>query len=99
MKLFTTPNSPYGRKLRVMLDEKRIGYELVMVDLNDLGNPVRAINPLAKVPSFLADDGEAYFDSMMIAEMIDAMPGQRLIPEPPLRWAAMRIAALAQGMT
>src|SRR5262245_6950376 len=98
MKLYTTPFSPYGRKIRAMLIEKELKFEVEMVDLTAAENPLRALNPLGKVPTLVTDDGEVHFDSMMLAEMVDAMPGAQLIPNAPARWAALRAAALGQGM-
>ena len=39
MKLIGTPTSPYTRKVRVVLAEKRIDYEFVVDSPNDAGHP------------------------------------------------------------
>ena len=44
MKLFGTPGSPYVRKVRIALGEKRMAYEVPLID--------RPSNPDSKVPLF-----------------------------------------------
>ncbi|MBU3736708.1 MAG: glutathione S-transferase, partial [Methylobacterium sp.] len=63
MKLFVTPTSPYARKIRIVLAEKRIDCEIVVVpSLAAPESPVPAHNPLGKVPTLVLDDGEALYD-------------------------------------
>ena len=101
MKLITSPTSPYGRKVRVVLAEKRIDYELV-IDLP--WNPdsrVADVNPLGKVPALLLEDGAALYDSRVIVEYLDTVtPVSRLIPENPRqRTQVKRWEALADGLS
>src|SRR5258708_2964145 len=56
MKLLASLASPYTRKVRVVLAEKKIECELELVDVNPVENPVNATNPLGKVPSPVLDD-------------------------------------------
>ena len=83
MKLIGTPTSPYTRKARVVLAEKRIDYEFV-VDLPfEDATRVPAFNPLGKVPVLVLDDDTTIFDSRVIAEYLDnASPVTRLIVDP-----------------
>jgi len=83
MKLFATPTSPYARKVRVMLAEKHVECEIVMVpSLAAPESPVPAHNPLGKVPTLLLDDGEGLFDSVVIVDYLDnKTPVSRLIPQ------------------
>ena len=48
MKLLASLASPYTRKVRVVLAEKKIECELELVDVNPVDNPVNAANPLGK---------------------------------------------------
>lgn len=101
MKLIGTPTSPYTRKARVVLAEKRIDYEFV-VDLPfDAASRVPAHNPLGKVPVLVLDDDTAIFDSRVIVEYLDnASPVTKLIPEDTRpRIQARRWEALADGCT
>jgi glutathione S-transferase len=99
MKLLGGPISPYTRKVRIVLAEKKIECEFESVDVNPPENPVNAFNPLGKVPALVMDDGTALFDSRVIAEFLDAVsPLARLIPdENRERVAVRRWEALADG--
>src|SRR5205809_7101317 len=80
MKLLASLASPYTRKVRVVLAEKKIECELELVDVNPAENPVNAHNPLGKVPTLVLDDGTALYDSRVIVEFLDARaPINRLI--------------------
>ncbi len=100
MKLFSSLTSPYGRKARVMLAEKRIDYELIPTDVNDPHSELLKHNPLGKVPCLLLDDGTPIYDSPVIMEYLDNVtPVGRLIPEPTRqRVQVRRWEALADGI-
>jgi glutathione S-transferase len=100
MKLLASLASPYTRKVRVVLAEKKIECELELVDVNPVENPVNASNPLGKVPTLVLDDGTALYDSRVIVEFLDARsPINRLIPEETReRVAVRRWEALADGV-
>ena len=49
MKLIGTPTSPYTRKARVVLAEKRIDYDFIVDAPYDASTRVAAHNPLGKV--------------------------------------------------
>ena len=99
MKLLGSVPSPYTRKVRIVLAEKKIECEFEPVDVNPPENPVNAHNPLGKVPALVMDDGSALFDSRVIVEFLDAVsPLARLIPEENReRVAVRRWEALADG--
>ena len=99
MKLLASLASPYTRKVRVVLIEKKIECELELVDVQPVENAVNAHNPLGKVPALVMDDGSALFDSRVIVEFLDAVsPLARLIPEENReRVAVRRWEALADG--
>src|SRR5882672_2408171 len=80
MKLLASLASPYTRKVRVVLAEKKIECELELVDVNPAENPVSAHNPLGKVPTLVLDDGTALYDSRVIVEFLDARADQPLDP-------------------
>jgi glutathione S-transferase len=99
MKLLGGIISPYTRKVRIVLAEKKIECEFEIADVNPPENPVNAYNPLGKVPTLLMDDGTALFDSRVIVEFLDSVsPIARLIPEDNReRVAVRRWEALADG--
>ena len=100
MKLLASLASPYTRKVRIVLAEKKIDCEIEVVDVNPSENPVNAHNPLGKVPTLVLDDGTALFDSRVIVEFLDNVsPIARLIPEDNReRVAVRRWEALADGV-
>ena len=100
MKLFSSLASPYTRKVRIVLAEKKIECDLEPADVNPVDNPVNKHNPLGKVPSLILDDGTALFDSRVIVEFLDGKsPISRLIPEDLRdRIAVRRWEALADGV-
>ncbi len=82
MKLLASPASPFARKVRIVLTEKRIDCDIEVVDVQPVDNPVNAHNPLGKIPTLVLDDGTALYDSRVIVEFLDnASPISRLIPE------------------
>jgi glutathione S-transferase len=100
MKLLAALISPYTRKVRVVLAEKKIECEMEIVDVAPADNPVNRHNPLGKIPTLLLDDGTALYDSRVIVEFLDSVsPISRLIPEATRdRVAVRRWEALADGV-
>ena len=100
MKLLVSLLSPYGRKVRIVLAEKRIDCDLELVDVTPAETPLNAHNPLGKIPTLLLDDGMALYDSRVIVEFLDAVsPIGRLIPKGNReRVAVLRWEALADGV-
>ncbi len=100
MKLIASPTSPYARKVRIALAEKKIEYTLVDASPWTPGNTVSEFNPLGKVPVLELDDGSTLYDSRVIVEYVDTVsPVSRLIPEPSRqRLAVKRWEALADGI-
>src|SRR2546421_12699235 len=100
MKLLASLASPYTRKVRVVLAEKKIECELELVDVNPVENAANAHNPLGKVPTLVLDDGTPLYDSRVIVEFLDARsPINRLIPDETRdRVSVRRWEALADGV-
>lgn len=100
LKLIASRTSPYARKVRVVLAEKKVECQVVETSPYEAGNPVHAWNPLGKLPVLILDDGTHLFDSRVIVEYIDLVsPVSRLIPEPARqRIAVKKWEALADGV-
>ena len=100
MKLYGSPLSPYARKVRIVLAEKRIECETEWVDVMAPDTPINQRNPLGKVPALMLDDETALFDSRVIVEFLDNVsPFSRLIPdENRERIAVRRWEALTDGV-
>jgi len=81
MKILGTLTSPFVRKARIVLAEKRIEYTFELEDPWDDASRVADANPLGKVPVLVLDDDSTLFDSRVIVEFLDSVsPISRLIP-------------------
>jgi glutathione S-transferase len=100
VKLLSAPASPFARKVRIVLAEKRIECDIATVDVQPQENEVNAHNPLGKIPTLVLDDGMAIYDSRVIVEFLDNMTANsRLIPQDKReRVAVRRWEALADGV-
>jgi glutathione S-transferase len=98
LTLYHSLTSPYARKVRSVLLEKRVAFE--GVNVADGARSAAEHNPLGKVPTLVLGDGTVLFDSRVIVETLDAMyPEPRLIPAEPRPRAIVRHwEALADGI-
>ena len=81
MKLIGSPASPYARKVRVVMAEKKLDYQYVIDDVWAADCAIVESNPLGKVPCLVMEGGEAVFDSRVIVEYLDTLsPVGKLIP-------------------
>ena len=99
MKLIGSLTSPYVRKVRVVLAEKKMNYQFVEEDVWG-SDAILASNPLGKVPCLVLEGGEALFDSRVIVEYLDTLsPLGRLIPDRGRERAEVRTwEALSDGL-
>jgi glutathione S-transferase len=80
MKLIGSLTSPYVRKVRVVMAEKKLDFQLVLEDVW-ASDAMLKNNPLGKVPCLVMEGGEAVFDSRVIVEYLDTLsPVGKLIP-------------------
>lgn len=101
MKLIGSYTSPFVRKISVMLLEKGCVFEFVNDPPYEADSRVLTFNPLGKVPVLIADDGEIFYDSRVIAEYLELLPAMPTFL-PADRAVALRIRqveALADGVT
>jgi glutathione S-transferase len=81
MKLIGSISSPYVRKVRVVMAEKKLDYQFVEEDVWSADTNIMQSNPLGKVPCLVMEGGEALFDSRVIVEYLDTLsPVGKLIP-------------------
>jgi len=100
MKLYYSPNSPYARKVRVLIIERAMSdqVELVEVTTTDPNGPIVKINPLGKVPAFDAGVDGIIHDSPVICEYLDGYTSGALYSGKVIDLADKRLAATAHGM-
>lgn len=81
MKLIGSGTSPFVRKVRIVMAEKRLDYQFLPDDVWSASTQIMASNPLGKVPCLVMEGGEAVFDSRVIVEYLDTLsPVGKLIP-------------------
>ena len=81
MKLIGAISSPYVRKVRIVMAEKKLDYQFVTEDVWAADSTIGQSNPLGKVPCLVMEGGEALFDSRVIVEYLDTLsPVGKLIP-------------------
>ena len=100
MKLIGSPASPYARKVRVVMAEKKLDYQYVIEDVWAPDTTITQSNPLGKVPCLVMEGGEAVFDSRVIVEYLDTLsPVGKLIPTQGRERAEVKTwEALADGL-
>jgi glutathione S-transferase len=81
MKLLGSFSSPYVRKVRIVMAEKKLDYEFVTEDVWAAQTHITESNPLGKVPCLVMEGADALFDSRVIVEYLDTLsPVGKLIP-------------------
>ena len=100
MKLIGSTTSPYVRKVRVVMAEKKLDYSFVTEDVWSADTTIARSNPLGKVPCLVMEGGEALFDSRVIVEYLDTLsPVGKLIPAVGRERAEVKTwEALADGL-
>lgn len=100
MKLIGSHTSPFVRKVRIALAEKKIEYDFVIDSPWLQGSGVPNVNPLGKIPVLILDDDTPLFDSRVIVQYIDNVtPNNKLFPTPNReRIEVKRWEAVADGI-
>lgn len=104
MKLIGSTSSPYVRKVRIVMAEKKLDYQFVIEDVWAAGTTMAESNPLGKVPCLVMEGAngseEAVFDSRVIVEYLDTLsPVGKLIPVQGRERAEVKTwEALADGL-
>ena len=100
MKLIGSTTSPYVRKVRIVMSEKKLDYQFIEENVWAADTKMAQYNPLGKVPCLLMDGGEAVFDSRVIVEYLDTLsPVGKLIPSSGRERAEVKTwEALADGV-
>lgn len=82
MKLIGSLTSPFVRKVRVVMAEKKLEHELIIDNVWVPDNIIQNHNPLGQIPCLIMDDSSTLFDSRVIVEYLDTLsPVGRLIPQ------------------
>lgn len=102
MKLFSSPTSPYVRKVLVILRETG---QLADVELAaaggtplDPGTMPRDLNPLGKIPALALDDGQPLYDSRVICRFFNERANGDLYGSGDATWQLQTLEATADGI-
>ena len=102
MILRSAPPSPFGRKAKIAASMLGLfeHLEIVATDTMNAADPIRAQNPLGKIPALILEDGQILYDSRVIVEFLDHRAGGgTLIPaDGEARFRALTAQALADGL-
>ena len=89
--LYHLPLSPFCRKVRLALAEKKLDFALEQERAWEKRDEFLALNPAGRVPVLVEEGGRAICDSTVIAEYLDeAYPEIPLLPKTPLERAEAR---------
>jgi len=104
VRLLYQTHSPYARKVLVFAHEAGIADRLEVIHQEtsptNANAEVFAQNPLGKVPVLLRPGQSPLFDSDVICAFLDPLAPKSLYPaDAERRWAALRLQALAQGLS
>jgi stringent starvation protein A len=91
MTLFTSANDIYSHQVRIVLAEKGVNYETVLVDQNNKPEDLLELNPYNTVPT-LVDRDLVLFEARIIMEYLDErFPHPPLMPVYPVARASSRL--------
>lgn len=80
MKLIGSNASPYVRKVRIVMIEKKLDYAFLLEDVWSPDTTIATKNPLGKIPCLVLES-DTLFDSRVIVEYLDTLsPVGKLIP-------------------
>lgn len=101
MKLYTSPVSPYARRVRAVALELGLAGKIEEI-ITDPFNPspeFLTANPLCKIPTLVTEHGSALPDSGLIIEyLLTRGHGLAVMPRGSKRWPLLRRRQIAEGM-
>lgn len=101
MKLYSSPTTPFGRKISVQILES--GLSDMIATQTVTGTPLAPgslpidRNPLGKIPALDTPEG-VVFDSRVISRYLDDLSGKGLYPAGPKLWRILTLEATADGI-
>lgn len=102
MKLFSSPTSPFVRKVLVLLRETGQLGDVEMVAAGgtpiDPGTLPRDLNPLGKIPALALDSGQPLYDSRVICRYFDDRAHSGLYGTGDTTWRMLTLEATADGI-
>ncbi|XP_021918362.1 pyrimidodiazepine synthase-like isoform X1 [Zootermopsis nevadensis] len=88
LRLYSMRFDPYSQRVHLVLDAKKIPYDVVNVNLTEKPEWLYEKSPLGKVPTLELESGDCIYESMIIADYLDEKyPQRQLYPKDPLKKA------------
>lgn len=98
--IYYSPASPYSAKVRMAAALAGIDLDAKVVDILADPQEVLDANPLGRLPTMIAPDGEAIYDSRVMTQYLNRLNRNSLFPtNAAKRLEAERLEALADGIT
>lgn len=79
LKLYAFDRSPFGWKVRVVLAEKKVPYDMIVPENKNEDPAFARLNPIRKTPVLVLEDGRSIYESSVIDEYLE-----EAFPEPPM---------------
>ncbi len=102
MLLYTSPTTPFGRKVMVLIREAGLvdAVQVQAVTGTPLSPGTLPVdhNPLGKIPALVCDDGKVLYDSRVVCRYLDHLAGAGLYPDAPYLWQVLTLEATADGI-
>ena len=100
LKLLSATPSPFARKVRVVLLEKNIPFELKTINPWNMNADIERFNPLGKIPVLITANNETIYDSKFIIEWIEHnYPDPAVFPtDAKTKFKAQQIQVIADGI-
>ena len=100
LKLLSATPSPFARKVRVVLLEKNIPFELKTINPWNMNADIERFNPLGKIPVLITANNETIYDSKFIIELIEHnYPDPAVFPtDAKTKFKAQQIQVIADGI-
>lgn len=102
MRLYSSPTSPYARKVLVLLRETGQLDDVEIIPVSgtpiDPGTMPRDLNPLGKLPALELDSGAPIYDSRVICRFFDDRAKAGLYGEGDALWQQLTLEATADGI-
>lgn len=91
MTLYSGINDPYSHRARIVLAEKSVTYEIIIIEPGNLPEDLIDLNPYNSVPT-LVDRDLVLYDSRVVMEYLDErFPHPPLMPVDPVSRARTRL--------
>jgi len=82
LRLYSMRFCPYAQRVHLVLDAKKIPYDVVYVNLSAKPEWLFDKHPLGKVPAIELEDGTVLYESLILCEYLDSISPTRTLSNP-----------------